>query len=176
MNRAQRRAADRQRDRVRATRRVDPAEAWTRMRIALVKSATQDLDDSSQRDILTSTYLYLQKLQFGSMTTDGFIDLCAMNAVAGELAYQMQFNDPTGQISEAGHACVAAAEALAELGARRGESGRFVATGDELRVMREAVDYFGELLRLAPRGVTLAAMDKINRNVDRELGRQRRAA
>jgi hypothetical protein len=178
VNRAQRRAAERQRDRMRAQRRVDPTDAWMRMRIAMLKTDARDLDDESKRGILTPVYLHLQRLQFGTMGTDDFIELCTMNAVAGEIAHQLQFHDDTGQISTAGHACVAAAEALAELGARRGASGRFVATGDELRTLRQAAEYLGELLDLAPRGITLAAMDKIRRNADEKLTRiaQRKAA
>lgn len=169
MNRAQRRMHARQGDRQRAQRRVSPAEAWMAQKVAIVKSDRSDLDDTSKREMLATVYACLSRLIDASMDAEDFMHVVEMNAVAGEIAYQLQTYDESGQIAAAGFKCLAAAEALQAVGTRRGRAGAFGVTGDELGAIREAVEYLHELHHLAPRGVVVAALDKIRRHMDLTL-------
>ena len=176
MNRQQRRAAERQQARQRAQRRVSPGAAWMSMKIAMLKSDMRDMDEGSKQDILIPTYKCLDRLQYGKLDRGDFIHLCELNSVAGEIAYQLQFHDETGQISRAGHELMEAAEALNHIGERQNRTGKYIATGEELHTLREAVQYLTELLNLAPRGTILSAMIKIRDLVDQKLNKPVRSS
>lgn len=170
MNRQQRRISERRQVRGANQRRVAPANAWMAMKVAMVKSDMSDLDDKSKLDIMTPTYMCLQRLQFGTMDRGDFIHLCEWNSIGGELAYRLQFHDKTGQIGTAGHQFMAAADALNAIGLRQSKTGSYGATGDELQILRNYVQLLEQLLDLAPRGVIVTAMEKIRRLIDRRLG------
>ena len=164
MNRQQRRAADRRRS-AGNPRSIDPMAAWAVQQIAMLKTDQGDVPEDEKSLALIPTYQCLNKLQYGNMDKGDFLHLCEWNGVAGEIAFRLQDQDASGQITAAGFACLDAAEALFSIGSRFEKTNKWIATGDELGKIRTSVQYLSELLNIAPRGTVITAMDSIRRHM-----------
>lgn len=91
----------------------------------------------------------INSLRFGTMTEDEYFTLSKMLILGTELADLIGQYDKSGKIIEAGNGYQKYGQALATIGDRYTETGKFIATGDELSTLEEAKNTNLELLELS---------------------------
>ena len=91
----------------------------------------------------------INSLRFGTMTEEEYFTLSKMLILGTELADLIGQYDKSGKIIEAGNQHQHYGQTLGIIGDRHTETGKYIATGDELRTLEEAKNTNLELLELA---------------------------
>lgn len=91
----------------------------------------------------------INSLRFGTMTEDEYFTLSKMLILGTELSNLIGQYDKSGKIIEAGNGYQKYGHALASVGDRYTETGKFISTGDELSALEEAKNTNLELLELS---------------------------
>lgn len=121
------------------------------------------LSDTEIDRILMPVLGAMDALQFGELTSDGFIDLNEANCIAwnmGRVVLQDGGQTP-GNVEVAmalKNASEKAATALEHVGTRFVEKDRFIATGDELQDVRDSIAWYRRLLEVLDSGQVIRAM------------------
>lgn len=168
LNREQRRAAAKAKPRSVFNKSAAAMAFHTRLALNMVDDTTA----TDQAELLNGPLLHLTMLQTGKLTDAGFIDIneanCAAFCLAGEL-YRNGDAETRRQLNETTIIYTTAADALATIGARCMRTNRYGATGDELQAIRAALDIYGQLIAVAPRGLVCRALKQAQKMVNDQL-------
>lgn len=139
----------------------DKRAAWNKMRLVLASNCTEETDASQHSSIMIPVFLAIDALEHGTLDDEKFVHLVEMNAAAVCLCAIIAENG-TKQVQDAMKAheatIVAAGDALAAVGERRAKLGRFGATGNQLRAIRDAANIMSDISKDVPRGMVLRAL------------------
>jgi hypothetical protein len=112
----------------------------------------------------------IDALQRGALDLENWTQLNEMNLfsfhLAGRLHKAAVQDFAKEQIAPSQQTFEAAAEALYQIGLRWKERSRFVATGDELKPIKESANWLDELLQIAPEGMALDALLAAEKDID----------
>lgn len=112
----------------------------------------------------------IDALQRGALTLAQWTSVNEMNLFSFHLAgrlYKAAVQDfAKDQIAASQPTFEAAADALYQIGLRWKSRNRFVATGDELKPIKESANWLDELLQIAPEGMALDALLAAEKDID----------
>lgn len=112
----------------------------------------------------------IDALQRGALDLESWTRLNEMNLfsfhLAGRLHKAAAQDFAKAQIAPSQQTFEAAADALYQIGLRWKERSRFIATGDELKPIRESANWLDELLQIAPEGMALDALLAAEKDID----------
>ena len=166
MNRAQRRAKEK------AGKVFNKAVGAMAFNTRIALNMVDDTTEIDQAELLNGPLLHLTMLQTGKLTDSGFVDIneanCAAFCLAGEL-YRNGDAETRRQLNETTAIYTNAADALAAIGTRCVRTNRYGATGDELQAIRAALDIYGQLIAVAPRGLVCRALKQAQKMVTDQL-------
>ena len=112
----------------------------------------------------------IDALQRGALDLESWTRLNEMNLfsfhLAGRLHKAAVQDFAKAQIAPSQQTFEAAADALYQIGLRWKERSRFIATGDELKPIRESANWLDELLQIAPEGMALDALLAAEKDID----------
>ena len=112
----------------------------------------------------------IDALQRGVLTLEQWTSINEMNLFSFHLAgrlYKAATQDfAKDQIAASQPTFEAAADALYQIGMRWKSRNRFVATGDELKPIKESANWLDELLQIAPEGMALEALMEAEKDID----------
>lgn len=140
-------------------------------------------DDADELTI--SPFSNVDRLSTGTLNDDGFINLNEANVAAFCIAariHQLAANQETKDlIGQAQPYFEAAADALASIGHRKLERGRYVCKGEELNAIRESIRLYREVIMVSEKGLIMKALIDAKKMVDDKLQKvwrenERRAA
>ena len=151
---------------------------WQAIQTMIVKHSDAEQDTDAHSALITPAYAALDALT-GTTTakpwldSSGFVYLNEMNAFAFMLAkriYESARNDETKEAVRPVEAIGnATADALMAIGERFNKIGKYRATGDELKAIRECFAWLDSLLAVATQGITMSALIDAKRLVDKKL-------
>ena len=157
---------------------LDKSAAWLAINTMIVKASDAPQDETAYADLMNRAYAALTALT-GTDTAEpwldshGFLDLNENNAFAFCLAkriYNSAANEATRElvkpVETVGNAT---ADALMSIGERFQRIGKYRATGDELKAIRECLSWLDSLLQVANQGLTLTALIDAKKLVDSRL-------
>ena len=135
----------------------------------LFRSSMQPISGEQITALITPFRAQIEALRLAKTDLDGWTRLNEMNLFSFELASRIfhSTNDEEArrQIEPSQKVFEAAAEALFQIGKRFRVRNKFIATGDELHVIRESSIWLNELLAIAPEGLALTALMKAEQDV-----------
>ena len=112
----------------------------------------------------------IDALQRGVLTLGQWTSINEMNLFSFHLAARLHKaaaqDFAKEQIAASQPTFEAAADALYQIGVRWKSRSRFVATGDELKPIKESANWLDELLRIAPEGMALDALMAAEKDSD----------
>ncbi len=112
----------------------------------------------------------IDALQRGALTLEQWTSVNEMNLfsfhLAGRLHKAAVQDFAKEQIAASQPTFEAAADALYQIGLRWKSRNRFVATGDELKPIKESANWLDELLQIAPEGMALDALLAAEKDID----------
>ena len=112
----------------------------------------------------------IDALQRGALTLEQWTSVNEMNLfsfhLAGRLHKSAVQDFAKEQIAPSQQTFEAAADALYQIGLRWKSRNRFVATGDELKPIKESANWLDELLQIAPEGMALDALMAAEKDID----------
>lgn len=112
----------------------------------------------------------IDALQRGALTLEQWTSVNEMNLfsfhLAGRLHKAAVQDFAKEQIAPSQQTFEAAADALYQIGLRWKSRNRFVATGDELKPIKESANWLDELLQIAPEGMALDALMAAEKDID----------
>jgi hypothetical protein len=151
---------------------------WQAINTMIVKHSDAPQDPVAHADIMNRFYAALTALT-GTETSEpwlnshGFVDLNECNAFAFMLAkriYATAANEETKAAVKPVEAIGnATADALMAIGERFNKIGRYRATGDELKAIRESFAWMDSLMGVASQGLTLTALIDAKSLIDSRL-------
>lgn len=147
-----------------------PRQAKTSsMAVTLVGNMTEQLNAMSHRDILLRIYQAMDDLVSGRLDIEGFYLLNGMNMSAHILA-DMIGAQGTPRVKEAMAEntvlTLAAADALIGIGVRQGKTGKFGASGEEVKKLRAAFGMYDSLAEAAPTGLVLRSLQATDKEME----------
>ena len=135
----------------------------------IFRASTQAISEEQISALITPFRAQIEALRLAKTDLDGWTRLNEMNLFSFELASRIfhSTNDEEArrQIEPSQKVFEAAAEALFQIGKRFRVRNKFIATGDELHVIRESSIWLNELLAIAPEGLALTALMKAEQDV-----------
>ena len=112
----------------------------------------------------------IDALQRGALTLAQWTSINEMNLFSFHLAARLHKaavqDFAKEQIAPSQQTFEAAADALYQIGVRWKSRNRFVATGDELKPIKESANWLDELLQIAPEGMALDALLAAEKDID----------
>lgn len=112
----------------------------------------------------------IDALQRGALTLAQWTSINEMNLFSFHLAgrlHKAAIQDfAKEQIAPSQQTFEAAADALYQIGLRWKSRNRFVATGEELKPIKESANWLDELLQIAPEGMALDALLAAEKDID----------
>ena len=112
----------------------------------------------------------IDALQRGVLTLEQWTSINEMNLFLFHLAARLHKaaaqDFAKEQIAASQPTFEAAADALYQIGVRWKSRSRFVATGDELKPIKESANWLDELLQIAPEGMALDALLAAEKDID----------
>lgn len=112
----------------------------------------------------------IDALQRGALTLEQWASINEMNLfsfhLAGRLHKAATQDFAKEQIAASQPTFEAAADALYQIGVRWKSRSRFVATGDELKPIKESANWLDELLQIAPEGMALDALMAAEKDIE----------
>lgn len=138
--------------------------------VAIVSNMSEQLNQPSHVAIMVHAYKALDDLAKGQLSIEGFYMLHGVNTAAHCLIVLIHENG-TDRVKSAMTESVGktyeAAEALAGIGERYAKTGRFGASGDQLKAVTGSVSFFDSLTEGAPTGLVLRAIRQAADIIDR---------
>lgn len=135
----------------------------------IFRASTQPISDEQITSLITPFRAQIEALRLAKTDLDGWTRLNEMNLFSFELAsrifHSTNNEEARRQIEPSQKVFEAAAEALFQIGKRYRVRNKFIATGDELQVIRESSIWLNELLTIAPEGLALTALMKAEQDV-----------
>ena len=130
--------------------------------LTLAKCDTTPASVADADELTLSPLVNVDRLSTGSLNDEGFIDLNEAN-VAGfciaALVYQFAANQASKEmIAQAQPHFEQAADALAEIGARKIQRGNYIATGPELTAIRESLRLYREVILVSDKGLIVKGL------------------
>ena len=136
----------------------------------LFRASMEDISEQQREALILPFRTGIDALQRGALDLENWTRLNEMNLfsfhLAGRLHKAAVQEFAKAQIAPSQQAFEAAAEALYQIGLRWKERNRFVATGDELKPIRESANWLDELLQIAPEGMALDALIAAEKDID----------
>ena len=137
------------------------AEAWRKTQLVLASNNVEGNDTKMASSIMLPVFLAIEDLQHGRLQRDKFAFLVQMNAAAlclCQLLYESGTESTKAAMVNRKPVIFAAADAFGQIGERWAERDQFVATGNELRTIREASEVMASLTETVPRGMLLRSL------------------
>ena len=137
--------------------------------------AKHDMTQATEEDADTLTIsplMNIERLSTGKLDDEGYIDLNEANVAGFCIAARIfEFaNDASKSIiAQAQPIFEDAAEAIAEIGLRKVKRGKYIATGDELNLIREGIRMYREVILVAERGHVMTGLMRAKEMVDEKL-------
>lgn len=158
------------------TRRAFSRDAgWQAIKRTLVGGMYEQHAESSQQDLLLPAYGSVLSLSRGTLDVDGYFLLNEMNAAGFclmEILYKQGSDAVKADVLLRAEIPSKAADALASIGERYNRTGKLGATGAELQAVRAAVTNLDELVRSAPVGVLVQALQRAADMIDKRTKRK----
>ena len=136
----------------------------------IFRASTETISQEQITALILPFRTTIDALQRGALTLGQWTSVNEMNLfsfhLAGRLHKAAVQDFAKAQIAPSQQAFEAAAEALYQIGMRWKERNRFVATGDELKPIKESANWLDELLQIAPEGIALDALLAAEKDID----------
>ena len=144
----------------------------------LFRSSVQPISQEQIMALILPFRGSIDALQRGALELENWTRLNEMNLfsfhLAGRLHKAAVQEEAKAQIAPSQQTFEQAADALYQIGIRWKDRGRFVATGDELKPIRESANWLDELLQIAPEGMALDALMAAEKDIDQFWRKQAR--
>lgn len=134
---------------------------------AISKANNSELPYAIQHSMITTLREYVDALRDGKMNRTQYIRLTIMNYAAAIAANMVGHLDETGQILSLGKKLVDVADSIYQFGKRCQESGKYIATGNELKDVIYSVDFTADIIGLVPGYVMHEACKRANEGAQR---------
>lgn len=135
----------------------------------IFRASTQAISEEQISALITPFRAQIEALRLAKTDLDGWTRLIEMNlfsfALASRIFHSTNDEEARRQIEPSQKVFEAAAEALFQIGKRFRVRNKFIATGDELHVIRESSIWLNELLAIAPEGLALTALMEAEQDV-----------
>ena len=136
----------------------------------LFRASMEDISEPQRMALILPFRAGIDALQRGALTLEQWTSVNEMNLfsfhLAGRLHKAAVQDFAKEQISASQPTFEAAADALYQIGLRWKERSRFVATGDELKPIKESANWLDEMLQIAPEGMALDALLAAEKDID----------
>lgn len=136
----------------------------------LFRASMEDISEPQRMALILPFRAGIDALQRGALDLENWTRLNEMNLfsfhLAGRLHKAATQDFAKEQISASQPTFEAAADALYQIGMRWKSRNRFVATGDELKPIKESANWLDELLQIAPEGMALDALLAAEKDID----------
>ena len=134
---------------------------------AISRGNNEPLPYAIQYNMITTLRGYVDALRAGTLNRTQYMRLTIMNYAAAIAANTIANLDDTGQVSRLGKKLEDTAQALCRIGERYNDTGKMVATGNDLRDVLHSVDFTADLLGLVPGYVIHDACKEANAGAQR---------
>jgi len=136
----------------------------------IFRASTEPISQAQITALILPFRAAIDALQRGALDLENWTRLNEMNLfsfhLAGRLHKAATQDFAKEQISASQPTFEAAADALYQIGLRWKSRNRFVATGDELKPIKESANWLDELLQIAPEGMALDALLAAEKDID----------
>lgn len=136
----------------------------------LFRASTEPISQQQITALILPFRAGIDALQRGALDLESWTRLNEMNLfsfhLAGRLHKAAVQDFAKAQIAPSQQTFEAAADALYQIGLRWKERSRFIATGDELKPIRESANWLDELLKIAPEGMALDALMAAEKDIE----------
>ena len=136
----------------------------------LIRASVEPISQTQITALMMPFRTTIDALQRGALTLAQWTSINEMNLfsfhLAGRLHKAAVQDFAKEQISASQPTFEAAADALYQIGLRWKSRNRFVATGDELKPIKESANWLDELLQIAPEGMALDALLAAEKDID----------
>jgi hypothetical protein len=136
----------------------------------IFRASTEPISQDQITALILPFRAAIDALQRGAMDLENWTRLNEMNLFSFHLAgrlYKAAVQDfAKDQIAASQPTFEAAADALYQIGLRWKSRNRFVATGDELKPIKESANWLDDLLQIAPEGMALDALLAAEKDID----------
>ena len=151
----------------------NPALGMLKFQARLAQANITPANEQDQEVVLMPALIQVDRLMQGTLTQEGYIELTEANVTAFCLAailHKHGANEATKKILEPAQPVFeAAADALADIGVRRQTRGKYLATGPELKLVRDSMDWLRALMEVADRGHIARACTEAGEMVESKL-------
>ena len=136
----------------------------------IFRASTEPISQEQINALILPFRAAIDALQRGALDLENWTQLNEMNLfsfhLAGRLHKAAVQDFAKAQIAPSQQTFEAAADALYQIGLRWKERSRFIATGDELKPIRESANWLDELLKIAPEGMALDALMAAEKDIE----------
>lgn len=136
----------------------------------IFRASTEPISQEQITALILPFRAAIDALQRGALDLENWTQLNEMNLfsfhLAGRLHKAAVQDFAKAQIAPSQQTFEAAADALYQIGLRWKDRSRFVATGDELKPIRESANWLDELLKIAPEGMALDALMAAEKDIE----------
>ena len=136
----------------------------------IFRASTEPISQEQITALILPFRAAIDALQRGALDLENWTRLNEMNLFSFHLAGRMHKaaaqDFAKEQIAPSQQTFEAAADALYQIGLRWKSRNRFVATGDELKPIKESANWLDELLQIAPEGMALDALMAAEKDID----------
>lgn len=136
----------------------------------IFRASTEPISQEQITALILPFRAAIDALQRGALDLENWTRLNEMNLfsfhLAGRLHKAAVQDFAKAQIAPSQQTFEAAADALYQIGLRWKERSRFIATGDELKPIRESANWLDELLQIAPEGMALDALLAAEKDIE----------
>lgn len=136
----------------------------------IFRASTEPISQEQITALILPFRAAIDALQRGALDLENWTRLNEMNLfsfhLAGRLHKAAAQDFAKEQIAASQPTFEAAADALYQIGLRWKSRNRFVATGDELKPIKESANWLDELLQIAPEGMALDALLAAEKDID----------
>lgn len=154
-----------------ASRAMVRANAARAQRAAMIRNSTMPIPEAQVREVMDHLYTQVEVLRTGDLDSQGFLNVMVKFLyVADNLAQLMVKSDTSGQIYRVGVEVLhPARDALNAIGERHSKLGKYVAKGDEYRIIREFAECLEQMMALCTIGILVQAESQAIKRIEQEL-------
>lgn len=156
-------------------RQFDRRAGWQTIKTALISGSWESQSEKSHRKLILPGYLALDALEKAKLNDRGFVNLHVMNTTTFCLIEQLDVNgsDAIKELCR-GHLQVVldSSDALAGIGNRYKQIGRYGATGEQLKTVRSMLQILDSLGQEVPMGLLIKSMKNAERMIQDYLSQR----